>query len=53
MPKQACLYGSDVPRDSPLEGHLQWNFALIMPGSARSSLFDFFISFPYLTLMEY
>ena len=37
MPKQACLHGSGVSRDSALMGHLPWNFAAIMPGSARNS----------------
>ena len=39
MPKQASLFGSNVPLDSPLEGHSLWNFASITTNTARSSLF--------------
>ena len=42
MPKQACLYGSGVRRDSPLEGQSLWE-ALITPGKARSSVFYFIL----------
>ena len=34
-PRQVCLHGSGVPR----EGHSPWDFASIMPGSTRTSLF--------------
>ena len=44
MPNQACLGGSGVPLDSPLEGYSLWVFASITPGSARSCLF-YFVSF--------
>ena len=43
MPRQACLYGPDVPCDSPCEVHLPWDFALHMPGSAGNSLFYFIL----------
>ena len=41
--RQACLGGSGVPRDRPLEGYSLWDFASIsyMCDSAGSSLFDF------------
>ena len=38
------LYISRHPLDSPLEGHLLWDLALITPGSARSYLF-YLVSF--------
>ena len=41
IPKQACLYGSGVPCDSPLKGHSLRDVALITPGKARSSVFYF------------
>ena len=43
MPKQASLLESGVPLDSPLEGHLLWDFASTTPGTARSSLFYFIL----------
>ena len=43
MPKQACLYGSGAPRDSPLEGHSLWEFAVITLGRARNSVFYFLL----------
>ena len=48
MPKQACLYGSGVPRDSPLEGNTPWDFALITPGFAKPGVLYFILAkFPY------
>ena len=38
MPEQASLFRSGVPLDSPLEGHLLWDLALITPGLARPGL---------------
>ena len=32
---RASLFGSGVPLDSPLEAHLLWDLALIMPGLPR------------------
>ena len=46
-PRQACLHGSGVPRDSPPEGHSPRDFASIAPGVSQwlsqefSILFDF------------
>ena len=40
-PSRLAFYGSGVPRDSPLEGHSLWDFALITTGKARSSAFYF------------
>ena len=37
-PNRLCLYGSGVPRDSPLEGHSShspWDFALVTPGKSQ------------------
>ena len=45
---QTGMYGSGVPRDSPLEGHLPWDFALITPGKARSSVFNFNLFYGWL-----
>ena len=36
MPEHNILFGSGVPHDSPLEGHLLWDLASITHGSARS-----------------
>ena len=41
MPKQAGLFGSGVSLESPPEGHLLWDLALITHGSARGHLFHF------------
>ena len=41
MPEQAGLFGSGVPLDSPLEGHLLGDLALLTPGFARSYLIYF------------
>ena len=50
MPKQACLDGSGVPRDSPDEGHSPWDFALITSGKARSPVFYFRFYFYFILL---
>ena len=39
------LFRSGVSLDSPLEGHSQWDPALIMPGSARSYLFIYLFNY--------
>ena len=36
MPEQASLFGSGVPLDNPLEGHLLCDLGLITPGLAYS-----------------
>ena len=47
-PTQVSLSGSGVPHDSPVEDHLLWDLALIMPGLARSYLSHFALFFSLL-----